>query len=221
MDGFHYMRRNPDVATIVWAKGAWGVGGAITLLLTIFGQRIYPLHGSPVLGMSIFYAARGVGTALGPILSRWVAHDRLRAMSRVMSASFFVAGFFYVGFGAVHSLPLAVSCVILAHFGGATIWVFSTVVLQKSVPNALQGRIFAAELALFTLTFSISTFFCGRLLDAAHADPFRLMRGLGWSFLAAGIAWTIAARAWPLREPAPELAAPTPPALEEIARAAD
>jgi hypothetical protein len=44
---------------------------------------------------------------------------------------------------------------------------------------------------------------------------------LGWSFLGAGLAWTLAVRAWPLRETQAELAPPAPPALEEVARAAD
>jgi MFS family permease len=221
LDGFHYMRRNPAVATVVWAKGAWGVGGAITLLLTIFGQRVYPLLGSPVLGMAVFYTARGVGTALGPIVSRRAAHDRPDRMTRAMSASFVVAAVFYVLFGTVHSLPLAVLFVVLAHLGGSTIWVFSTVMLQRAVPNELQGRIFAAELALFTLTFSVSTWVCGRLLDASGVDAFRLARALGWSFLPAGILWSLAARAWPLGDRAAAAPAAAAPPLEDVARAAD
>ena len=135
--------------------------------------------------------------------------------------SFAVAALFYLAFGSVHSLPLAVLFVVLAHFGGSTIWVFSTVMLQRSVPNELQGRVFAAELALFTLTFSISTFIYGRWVDQAGADLFALMRSLGWCFLVPGVLWALAARAWPLRHVAgPEASAPTPP-LEEMARAAD
>jgi MFS family permease len=221
LDGFHYMRRNPAVATMVWAKGAWGVGGAITLLLTIFGQRVYPVLGSPVLGMAIFYTARGVGTALGPIAARRLVHDRLPAMTGAMSASFVVAALFYVLFGTVHWLPLAGLFVVLAHLGGSTIWVFSTVLLQRAVPLDLQGRIFAAELALFTLTFSLSTWICGRLVDEAGADPFALARGLGWSFLPAGVVWSLAARAWPLPAPAAPAGAEAAPGLEDVARAAD
>lgn len=221
MDGLHYMWRNPAVATIVWAKGAWGVGGAITLLLTMFGERVYRVRDSAVLGMTVFYSARGLGTALGPMLSRRLASDRSRSMALAMSVSFVVAALFYVAFGSVHSLWLAAAFVVLAHFGGATIWVFSTVLLQRTVPIALQGRIFAAELALFTLTFTLSTYVYGRLLDHAGCDPFALMRALGWSFLLAGLGWSLLARRWPLGEPADASVAALPPALDEMARAAD
>ena len=40
---------------------------------------------------------------------------------------------------------------LLAHFGGAILWVFSTVLLQLEVPDRFRGRVFAAELALVTL----------------------------------------------------------------------
>lgn len=220
LDGFHYMRRNPAVATVVWAKGAWGVGGAISLLLAVFGQRVYPVAGSAALGMAVFYSARGLGTALGPIASRRLTRDRTNAMARAMRWSFLVAAFFYVGFGSTRSLALAVLCIVLAHLGGSTVWVFSTVLLQRSVPNALQGRIFAAELALFTLTFSVSTYVYGRLLDAAGLDPYALARSLGWVFLVAGAVWGLAERRWPLAgtEAAPQA---LPPPLEEVARSGD
>ena len=221
LDGFHYMRRNKDVATMVWAKGAWGVGGAITLMLAVFGQRVYPVHASAVLGIAVFYTARGLGTGLGPIVSRWLSSEDWKGMSLAMQISFVVAAGFYVAFGSVRSLPLAALFVVLAHFGGSAIWVFSTVALQRAVPNSLQGRVFAAELALFTLTFSISTYIYGRLLDQAHLDPFLLMRSLGWVFLAGGLAWALAARLWPLRhatqEPPVLLATP----LEEAADGGD
>jgi hypothetical protein len=192
------MRTHRDVATIVWAKCAWGLGGAITLMLTVFGQRVYPLGGSAVLGMAIFYAARGVGTALGPLAARRWVGGTAPAMGRAMDVSFPVAALFYLGFGSLHSLPLATLCVIGAHIGGAVIWVFSTVLLQASVPHAFQGRVFAAELGLFTLSFSISTGVYGRLADAPGADLFALVRSLGWIFLAGGALWSLARRRWPV-----------------------
>jgi predicted MFS family arabinose efflux permease len=213
VDGFRFMWHNPAVATMVSAKGAWGVGGALTLMLTLFGQRVYPLLGSPVLGMTLFYSARGVGTAFGPILFRRLAGHSLDAMRGAISASFLLAAVFYFAFGLVHSLPLALLFVILAHLGGATIWVFSTVLIQRSVPHAFQGRVFAAEMALFTLTFSLSTWIFGALRDALGVDLHVLMRALAGGILLAGIVWSVAARKWPLRRDAePASAADRPDA---------
>ena len=43
------------------------------LLLTVFGQTVYPLRGSPELGVALLYLARALGTGLGPILARRLA----------------------------------------------------------------------------------------------------------------------------------------------------
>ncbi len=217
VDGFRFMWRDRGVGTLVWSKGAWGLGGALTLMLTVFGQRIYPVLGSPVLGMTLFYAARGVGTAIGPIVSRrWSSGDP-RRMQHAISISFLVAALFYVAFGFVNSVWLAVLFVILAHLGGATVWVFSTVLIQRSVPNALQGRVFAAEMALFTLTFSLSTYVFGFLLDETGVDPHLLMRFLGGCILVAGTLWSLAARAWPARPETPSEAQPPAPDVPDAA----
>lgn len=210
LDGFRFMWRDRSVATLVWSKGAWGLGGALTLMLTVFGQRIYPLLGSPVLGMTLFYAARGVGTAIGPIVSRRWSGSNPRRMQAAVSISFAVAAVFYLAFGFVHALLPAVLFIILAHVGGATIWVFSTVLIQRSVPNDFQGRVFAAEIALFTLTFSVSTYVFGFLLDETGLDPHLLMRFLGGCILAAGALWSLAARIWPVRDRTDDAAAQVP-----------
>jgi MFS family permease len=210
IEGFRFMLKDRRVATLVWSKGAWGLGGALTLMLTVFGQRIYPLLGSPVLGMTVFYAARGIGTAIGPIVSRrWSGGNPVR-MQRAISISFVVAALFYVAFGFVHSLALAVLFVVLAHLGGATVWVFSTVLIQRTVPNDFQGRVFAAEMALFTLTFSVSTYAFGFLLDETRVDPHLLMRFLGGCIFAAGVLWSLAARTWPARDETDEVETPAP-----------
>ena len=44
-------------------------------------------------------------------------------------------------------------CVVLAHLGGATIWVFSTVRLQQTLPEKIRGRVFALEYAIWTAMF--------------------------------------------------------------------
>src|SRR5206468_717507 len=63
-------------------------------------------------------------------------------------------------------LSLATVCVLFAHFGGSILWVFSTVLLQMEVPDEFRGRVFAAELALVTLTSSLSSYLTGYYLDA-------------------------------------------------------
>ena len=48
---------------------------------------------------------------------------------------------------------------------------FSTVLLQLEVPDRFRGRVFAAELALVTLTSSASSYWTGYQLDRAGWSP--------------------------------------------------
>ena len=77
-----------------------------------------------------------------------------QALRRTIGPAYFIVGAFYIALAFAPTLPLAALCVLLAHFGGAILWVFSTVLLQLEVPDRFRGRVFAAELALVTLTSS-------------------------------------------------------------------
>jgi len=48
-----------------------------------------------------------------------------------------------------------------AHLGGGTQWTLSSYGLQVSTPDELRGRIFATDLALVTLTMTISLLVAG------------------------------------------------------------
>jgi len=91
---------------------------------------------------------------------------------------------------------LAALCVLLAHFGGAILWVFSTVLLQLEVPDRFRGRVFAAELALVTLTSSASSYLTAYALDEAAWSPRRMSFVLGALFCVPGIIWLIIESRW-------------------------
>ena len=107
-----------------------------------------------------------------------------------------MAGVFYVALAFAPTLPLAALCVLLAHFGGAILWVFSTVLLQLEVPDRFRGRVFAAELALVTLTSSASSYLTAYALDEAAWSPRRMSLVLGALFCAPGIIWLIIESRW-------------------------
>jgi hypothetical protein len=89
--------------------------------------------------------------------------------------------------------------VVLAHIGGSIQWVFSTTLLQMSVPNRLLGRIFAAELALLTLTSAISNYSVGLAADAGWS-PRTLALLVAAAFILPGAALTMLL--WPAPAPA-------------------
>ena len=87
-------------------------------------------------------------------------------------------------------------CVLLAHFGGSILWVFSTVLLQLEVPDRFRGRVFAAELALVTLMSSASSYWTGYQLDSAGWSPRRLAFALGLMFCIPGGLWLVILARW-------------------------
>src|SRR5204863_5327998 len=123
-----------------------------------FGQRVFPVGGSTAAGIGVLYGARGVGAALGPIALRWILGQQPAGLRRSIGPAYFVVGVFYVALAFAPALPLAALCVLLAHFVGATLWTFSTVLLQLEVPYSFRCRVFAAELALVPLTSSSSNY---------------------------------------------------------------
>ncbi|HJU93412.1 MAG TPA: hypothetical protein VJ656_10795, partial [Pyrinomonadaceae bacterium] len=82
---------------------------------------------------------------------------------------------------------------------GSILWVFSTVMLQRSVADNFRGRVFAAELALVTLTMAASNYATGEFLDRGFS-PRWVAVGLGTLFLLPGIVWFLTQRWWDREE---------------------
>jgi len=110
-------------------------------------------------------------------------------MRRAISVAFFVSAAFYLMFAQAPVLAVALICVVGAHSGGSIQWVFSTTLLQMTVPNRFLGRVFALEMALLTLTMSASTYLTGLGVDYSGLGARRMAMALGLAFAVPGIAW--------------------------------
>lgn len=205
VEGLAFVRSSRHVSALMFVKAGWGLAGGVLLLLAIFGQRVFPVAGSTAAGIGVLYGARGIGAGLGPMALRWILGQTPTTMRRAIGPAYFIVGGFYVALAAAGSLPIAALCVLLAHFGGSVLWVFSTVLLQMEVPDAFRGRVFAAELALVTLTSSISSYVTAYALDNLGAPPRTLSLALGLAFAVPGVLWLTMNARW---KPAAHLEAP-------------
>lgn len=196
LEGLRYVWRRPRVLALMLVKPAWGLGGGILTLLAVFGERIFPAGGSAARGISILYAARGIGTAIGPFVARRLAGDTRARMQRAIGLSFLVGGAFYVAFGLSTSFPVAVVVLAAAHAGGSVLWMFSTVLLQQRVEDDFRGRVFAAELMLITLTLAASNYATGEALDRFHFSPRSVTVAIGLFFCLPGLLWLLTRRWW-------------------------
>jgi MFS family permease len=196
VEGMRYVRRESHVAALMCVKAGWGLAGGVLLLLTVFGQRVFPLAGGAAAGIGVLYAARGVGAGLGPVALRWILGQQPRTLRRAIGPAFFTVGLFYVALAGAPTLALAALAVLCAHIGGSILWVFSTVLLQMEVPDRFRGRVFAAELAFVTLITSLSSYCTALALDRVGWSPRTLSFTLGVLFCIPGTLWLAILSRW-------------------------
>jgi len=196
IEGIRYVKDRPRVLALLLVKPAWGLGGGILTLLAVFGERIFPVGKNAAGGIGVLFAARGIGTAVGPIVARRISGEGDKRMLASIGIAFLIGGAFYIAFGTSASFILALVVLGIAHCGGSILWVFSTVLLQRAVVDSFRGRVFAAELALLTLTMAASNYVTGELLDRVGISPRIVTVGIGIFFLLPGIVWFITQRWW-------------------------
>jgi MFS family permease len=118
-----------------------------------------------MLGMSLLLGARGIGAIVGPMFSaRWAGHSDRRLRLGIFFG-YLTIGIGYFGLGWSPNIWIACVCIILAHCGGSTVWVFSTTILQLNTEDRFRGRVFSADLGFSMLTIAIGAYVCGFFLD--------------------------------------------------------
>lgn len=191
LEGLSYMRAHPAVGSVALVKGGWSIAGGALLLLTVFGERIFPVGGSADAGIGVLYAARGVGAAGGAlIVTRLVGRDP-RRLRRAIGPSYFAAGTAYATLAIAPNIWSAAATVVAAHVFGSLLWVASSVLLQMSVPDRYRGRVFAAELFAVTLMQAGISFATATAMEALAIDPRVMALIIGGIMWLPGIAWLL------------------------------
>ena len=195
-EGAQYLRQNPHIAVLVLAKAGLGCMGGMLLLLTVFGEKIFPIAGKGALAMGLLYATRGVGAGVGPLIGDYLARDLQSRMWKIISAGFFVIGTSYIAFSRAPNLPLALVAVFCAHVGGSNVWVMSTTLLQLNVADRFRGRVFALDFGMLMLMIAVSNFVIGTGLDEWGFSPRELAFALGTILVIPGFIWLAAQARW-------------------------
>src|SRR5262245_7815640 len=185
--GLRYMCARRHGLRLLSVK-AWsaGVGGGLLILFALFAEGLFQ---AGAMGMGILYMTRGLGAMLGPLLARRFVGETPAAMERALSLAFFISASFHLTFAYMPTLWLAAAALCLAAMAANVLWVFSSTLLQLSVPDAYRGRVFATDFALFTIVMSVSTFMTGWSLDHSTATPRTLAAILGGLLFLPGLFW--------------------------------
>jgi len=165
-DGFSRLISEPRLKRIVFAKTTWNLagGGLAAVYLVLAGARMSP--GEMAAGIGLFFMARGIGTGIGPILARRYLTDE-RRWPALIGILVSISGFFYllIGLTLFENFYLTIILVIIAHSASGANWVLSNILTQKWVEDKVRGRVFSIDMLLMSVSFSLSTFVAGWLLD--------------------------------------------------------
>lgn len=116
------------------------------------------------IGLGILYAARGIGTGIGPVLGRRLFRNE-SGWIRSIGIFMIFSGIMYAVIGHLQSVVLMSIFVMIAHMASGSNWVFSTVLLQRRTPDDFRGRVFSTEWLLFTLAQSVSVTTASLILE--------------------------------------------------------
>jgi hypothetical protein len=193
-EGFEYLNAHRSVAAVASIKAGWAMVGGALLILTVFGQRVFPVDGSGDAGTGVLFAARGVGAIAGSWIVAHLASRSADRLIRLIAPSFFIAGGLYAMLGIAPTLWIACALVVGAHICGSILWVASNVMLQLTVRDEFRGRVFAAELAGLTGVQSLASYTTALLLDRAGVDARTLAIGCGLILWIPGTVWLVRQR---------------------------
>ncbi|MEZ5979063.1 MAG: MFS transporter [Planctomycetota bacterium] len=190
--------RDRGIRPILVTKLFWGPAGGLLVLLSVAAYTRFAKDdvGADVapFAFGLLYAARGVGTAIGPFVARRVVGTTPLALVRTIGLGFAVAAVAYALFGLASSLYVAALCVTVAHVGGGAIWVASTSFWQHSVDDRFRGRTHALDFLGMTTSFATYGLLAGLLYDGGldlGATTFVLA---GCIAVSGSVWWIVAAR---------------------------
>ncbi len=162
--GWRYLAVHPRIGRIAVAKAAWAIaGGGLLYMVVLLGDELMP--GAPALGIGLLYAARGLGTGLGPIAARAWLPNRA-AWPALFGLGMVAGGAAFALVATVPWLPAVVALVTLANMPFGANYTLSTVLLQERTADAFRGRVFAAELMMRALANAVAYLGASLLLEA-------------------------------------------------------
>lgn len=190
--GLAYALRRPYVLACTLVKAGVGTMGGVLLLFAVLAHGPMAAQYDPAFVIAVLYAARGVGTGLGPLLARRFIGQRGAALNRTIGYAFLQSSVFFVLFGTVEGLAAATVLLVIGHMGTAAAWVYSTVALQLEVDENVRGRVFAVELGAYTLSYSLFIYATGVAVDDLGWDPLAVAKIIGAVLAIPGVLWLIA-----------------------------
>jgi MFS family permease len=164
MDGLRFLNANRRIAAVLLVKGGGSLGN-VDVLMTIYATQIFVLGKNGQLSLGIMYSAFGLGAILGPLILNRFHSGGTGQLRRLVIIGFIWAALGWLIIGLAGTLAIASLALLIRGMGGSANWTYSSVIIQKSVPDRFLGRVFSLDLAVFQLATVLSIFVHGTLID--------------------------------------------------------
>ncbi len=165
-EGLRYIRAHPETAAVLLVK-VGGNFGNIDLLMVIYATQLFVLGQNGTGSLGLLYSAFGIGAVLGPVLMNRFSDGSVPRLRRLIIAGYALITLGWFLFAGAPILALAAAAITIKAMGSAIYWTYSSVILQKTVPDHFLGRVFSLDQAGFQFTTVVSASITGLLIDAA------------------------------------------------------
>jgi MFS family permease len=199
VDGLTYVRKNLDVGLVTLVK-AMGQVGSFDIITALYAAHVFREGQEGATTLGLMFTAFGVGSVIGPLISNRLGDSSVVWLRRAILGGFVCMPLAWLIVGTAPALPVVLAGCVLRGAGGSINWTYSDVLLQMTVPNHLLGRVFAFDIAIFTLAVSISLWLTGYITDAFHFGPRTIVLLLAIGSLGPLAVWSAALR-WQRRQP--------------------
>jgi len=169
MDGIRYLMKNPAIAATIFVKAGQSFTSVDTILI-IYGTSVFVIGEQGTTSMAILWSAFGIGAIIGPMITNRISDGSVRILRRLIIVGFAMIAIGWLFWGLAPSLELLAIAVVIRAMGSSINWTYSSIIIQKVVPDEYLGRMFSLDFAGFELVMGISVLVTGLLVDAVAIE---------------------------------------------------
>ena len=164
-EGLRYLRRSPATLAVLLVKAGISLGSVDTVMI-IYASQLFKMGEDSSTPLSIMYAAFGAGAVAGPLLLNRFNDGQVHVMRRLIRFGFLFMSLGWLMMSGAGTLPLVALALTLRAMGTSICWTYSSVIIQKSVPDRYLGRMFSLDMTSFQFVGAFSILLTGLLIDS-------------------------------------------------------
>lgn len=183
MEGLRFLKHNPYFLVIALAKASGAFVWATAELYLIGYSADYFSDGDSSLLVGIMLITSGIGVGLGPVIVQALVSDSDKNNRLMIAFGQFTLFTGMIAMALLDNLVLFLIMNAWRTIGSGLVWIYSSSILQRRVPNKFMGRVTSFEFSML-LFASCTTRICyGLLIDEGGMHPrtaMMLYAGIGF-----------------------------------------